>query len=49
MIRFSSEQGVKKWFTGWLLTASMRLNRNEHCIDFRQLFRVIDLQDPSPV
>jgi len=49
VIRFFSQQCVKKWLAGRLLASSMRLNRYKHSIDLIQLFWIVRAEHPPTV
>ena len=49
MIRFVAQECVQKWLAGRLLTSTSRLNRNEHCIDLRELLGIVKAHDPATV
>ena len=49
MIRFSSQQRIEEGFAGGLLTSTVRFDRNKNSVDFGELFRIVEAQNPATV
>lgn len=49
MIRFLSQQGIQERLASRFLAAAVRLDRDKDCINFGQLLRIIQAENPASV
>ena len=49
MIYFFAKQSIQKGLAGGFRATAMRLDRDEHRVDFLQLFRIIEAHHPAVI
>ena len=49
MIRFAAQERIQKWLASGLLAAAMRFHRDKYRIDFGELFRIVEAENPAAV
>ena len=49
VIRFSTQQRIQERFASGLVASTMRFDRNKNSVDFTELFRIVQAQNPATV